>query len=777
MERSGDPLATQQQTRSTLVAVGVLSGATTLCLARVFREWGWLVPCLVASMGSVALGALVDRWVRRTTVTVIALVLGGALMGLEVSAPASTTAGIPTPSAISDFGHDLSRMAHVLHSAAVPVLPIGSALLLAVMAAWVMGAASYLCATRLAGSLAPLIAPLTVFVTVSALGRGSHAATTALFGAGVACFLLAQQRSALTDRRARFHAGPNRVAVPVAGAVVATVVAIAAALLAGPTLPGAKSGPLIDYHRLGGATRGPGNLVVVTPLVDIRDRLKESPPQELFTVQSDHPSYWRIAGLDQFDGNVWGIAETQSESIDALDRARPSTGTVVPINARFNTTALGGPWVPVPYQPTSVDLAGARVLPSSDTVIIRRTSAINATYDVTSEDPAPTPRELATAQVATDPAATADLRLPGGFPDRVRALAQLVTRGARGQYAQALALQTFLRSGGGFTYSLSVPKGHSDQALVDFLFVSKAGFCEQFSSAFAAMARAIGLPTRVAVGFTTGVADNSGVYHVTSREAHAWPEVDFAGIGWLRFEPTPGRSDPTPGNYTGTADATPLPTAPTPRDSQNTTAPAAPGPTVSQPSLRDPNLQTGSGQIATKRSTASVVLRFIAVTLAVIVGGALLIALTIIGLKALRRYRRRHASTSRARVTGAWDEALERLAEARIHRRPSSTPVEFAMREAPAGGAGDAGPSLLALAHLTTGALYAPDDPEPEVADDAWTKVRELETAMRRHTAARARVRRRLDPRVLRATLPGDAEVGDDGSADDALVVVTTIRP
>jgi hypothetical protein len=322
-----------------------------------------------------------------------------------------------------------------------------------------------------------------------------------------------------------------------------------------------------------------------------------------------------------------------------------------------------------------------------------------------------------------------------------------------------------------------VPQGHSDQALVDFLFVSKAGFCEQFSSAFAAMARSIGLPTRVAVGFTTGAPDSSGVFHVTSRDAHAWPEVDFAGIGWVRFEPTPGRFDPTPGNYTGTADKSASPTVPTTPGSKTTTASSTPGPSVSLPqNLGEPNLQTGSGQTATKRSTASVVLHFIGVTLTVIVGGALVIALTIIGLKALRRYRRRHASTVRARVTGAWDEALERLAEARIHRRPSSTPVEFAMREAPAGGAGDAGPSLLALAHLTTSALYAPDDPAPEDADDAWTKVRELETAMRRHTAARARVRRRLDPRVLRATLRGAAEVGDDDSADDALVVVATTK-
>src|SRR5207302_1624749 len=103
-------------------------------------------------------------------------------------------------------------------------------------------------------------------------------------------------------------------------------------------------------------------------------------------------------------------------------------------------------------------------------------------------------------------------------------------------------------------------------------------------------------------------------------------------------------------------------------------------------------LQTGSGQTGTNRSPTSVVLQFLVVALASVLGFGLAIAVGIVGWKTLRRFRRRHAPTDRARVTGAWDEALERLAEARIHRRPSSTPVEFAMREAPAGGAGGAGP-------------------------------------------------------------------------------------
>jgi transglutaminase-like putative cysteine protease len=769
-------LATQQPSRSTLVAVGVLSAGASLCLARVFRGWGWLVPCLVAALASVALGALCDRVLRRTPLTIAALAIGAAILGLEVSEPGSTASGLPTPTALAAYRHDLAQMGHVLHTASVPVHPIGTALLLAVVASWLTGSAAYLCATRFAGSLAALVAPLTIFVTVSALGRGSQAPTTLAFGVGVACFLLAQQRAALTDRRARFHASSSRIALPIAGAAVATAVALAAGLVAGPTLPGARSNPLIDYRRLGGSARGSGNLVVVTPLVDIRDRLTESPAQELFTVETDHPTYWRIAGLDEFDGNVWNIAETQSSPADALESAPRSRGHALDINATFDTSSLAGPWVPVAYQPRSIDLHAARVLPGSDTVIVRTTGAINATYKVTSEEPEPTATELASAHVANDSAAQADLQLPRNFPSEVQQLALHLTADAHGNaYQMALALQNYLR-GPDFTYSLSVPKSHSGSELDDFLFNTHAGFCEQFASAFAAMARSIGLPTRVAVGFTPGEADPTGKLHVTTQDAHAWPEVDFAGIGWIRFEPTKGRFDPTPSNYNGTLNTSPT-TAPSSTVAPATTAPnTATGPSDTRnPALNiERNLNGGGGGSSGSGSSAgAAALRFLLAVVALLLGLALVSGGGIVGAKSLRRMRRRRAPTARARIAGAWDEVVERLAEARIHRRPSTTPVEFAMREAPASGAGSAGPPLLALAHLTTSALYSPVEPSDEEAEEAWQHVRELERQLRAPTAFRVRVRRRLDPRVLRGSLPGDVELADDDIVDDALVVVT----
>ena len=68
---------------------------------------------------------------------------------------------------------------------------------------------------------------------------------------------------------------------------------------------------------------------------------------------------------------------------------------------------------------------------------------------------------------------------------------------------------------------------------------TRRGLCEQFASTFAVMARTLGIPSRVAVGFTPGELNGDGSYSVFGKNAHAWPEVWFDGIGWVDFEPTP----------------------------------------------------------------------------------------------------------------------------------------------------------------------------------------------------------------------------------------------
>ncbi len=159
------------------------------------------------------------------------------------------------------------------------------------------------------------------------------------------------------------------------------------------------------------------------------------------------------------------------------------------------------------------------------------------TYTVESVDIAPDGPALASALAGTpnDDAVTGEI--PSDLPDTLTNLAQKVTANADSPAAKAAAIQAFLRSSQ-FSYSTERLPGSGYQALENFLLVDHKGYCEQFASAMAMMARVVGIPSRVSVGFLPGDRDGDS-WKVSIRDMHAWPELYFAGYGWVRFEPTP----------------------------------------------------------------------------------------------------------------------------------------------------------------------------------------------------------------------------------------------
>ncbi|MDR0416696.1 MAG: transglutaminase-like domain-containing protein, partial [Propionibacteriaceae bacterium] len=127
--------------------------------------------------------------------------------------------------------------------------------------------------------------------------------------------------------------------------------------------------------------------------------------------------------------------------------------------------------------------------------------------------------------------------LPHG--DEIAALAEAVTAGAESDLAKAEALVAYFR-GPEFAYAIDTDYGDSEEPLWDFL-QDKSGYCVHYATAMAVMARTLGLPTRVAVGFTAGtVVGDQGVREIRGANAHAWPEIHFERAGWVAFEPTPG---------------------------------------------------------------------------------------------------------------------------------------------------------------------------------------------------------------------------------------------
>ena len=221
-----------------------------------------------------------------------------------------------------------------------------------------------------------------------------------------------------------------------------------------------------------------------------------------------------------------------------------------------NTGQYTSPYLPAPYAPEAVNGLTGRWSWDPATLSIKGvdTNSRDQQYVVTSVTPQLTAALLAGASGPVRGVPEQFLREPSNVPEVVRSTAKTVTAGAASPYARAMAIQRYLRSAE-FTYSLQSPvqggyDGNGLSVLADFL-NQKSGYCIHFASAMAVMARLEGIPSRIAVGYAPGRPTGATVavsgqgplpeFEVDARDAHAWPELYFQGVGWVAFEPTPSR--------------------------------------------------------------------------------------------------------------------------------------------------------------------------------------------------------------------------------------------
>jgi len=313
-----------------------------------------------------------------------------------------------------------------------------------------------------------------------------------------------------------------------------------------------------------------------------------------------------------------------------------------------------------------------------------------------------------------------------------------------------MALQTYFRETGGFVYDLDVPAGHSDSAIDDFL-TGRRGYCEQFAGTYAAMARSIGLPARVAVGFTPGITDPSNPerFVVKGEHAHAWPEVYLGDFGWVPFEPTPGRGAPNAESYTRVAES---------QFEPNGARPTTTSTTLASPSSTAPGGLPAGGDRNGEQRVASAdggdgsnralwPRRLAAGAMTLLVLAALYLVVVPSTLAWRRRRRRARALDASARVQVAWLESEEALAAAGQVRQPAETSREFAWRaggQLPGERAG-----LVTLADSADAALFSSttlDEPQAERAEQTTTLVR---AAVARSVPWWRRALRQVDGRRL----------------------------
>lgn len=621
-------------------------------------------------------------------------------------------------------------------------------------------------------SAAPAGLPLLALYSVAA-GLSDGGADWLWFlvaAAGYLMLLLAEGRDRLAQWGRVFGGGPRSPGVPDGGAVAPVrtgrrigAVALGVALLVPLVLP-AMSGGLLGVAGTGvGAGNGDGGTVsAVNPLVSLRDSLNTADDRQVLSVKTSMTDisdlYLRIVSLDDFDGTTWKPA--QRHIVGVPDSFPTPIGLSPDVKRGTVTTTISASdryaqdWLPMPYPPSGVKIAGRwRYEPVGMTLVgDHGQSTRGETYQVTSLDVQPTAEQLASA-----PEPPADLKreytqVPASLPKVVAEAARQITSGARNHYEEAVKLQDYFAVTGGFQYDTQVEVGRGPNAIATFL-KKKQGFCVHFSFAMAAMARTLGIPARVAVGFAPGTPQGDGTVAVNQKDAHAWPELYFEGVGWTRFEPTPTRGT-TPSYTESDTPGTTLPdqSLPSHQSSAEPSTAASPSESCTPELVKLQGCDTASAAAAGAHSGDGGAGPWWALLIGLAALAVLAVPLSPLLWRARVRSLRlvAHARTEEGTVThtlAAWQELTDSAWDYGITPDESLTPRRAADRIVRLG---ELDPAAGAAVHRVAGAveqvLYAP---RPHPATGAAQDVRRVIEGLRGAVGTGARLRALFLPRSL----------------------------
>ncbi|WP_426244193.1 transglutaminaseTgpA domain-containing protein [Nocardioides sp. LHG3406-4] len=653
----------------------VLSLASAFTVFVVVMAWGqltedasrFLVPLFFVGLVNAGIGA-VARWLRWPLWGVVALqvAVAGTLV-LETV----TGSLLPGPDALAEFGAAVrdAMDSSTRYAAPVPanVPPVTPLLLMGGAAGMLLVDLVAVSWQRVALAGLPLLALYSL--PVSLPGGGVSWLLFSLMAGGY-LFMLFLQHDEHLSRWGRGlnpqdeEADPTSFGVrtgAVRGAAFAMGgIATALAIVVPVALPSAGL-DLFDGPGLGTGD----DVVVESPMVDLRRDLQrgEDVPLLRVTTPGPRPDYVRISVLTRYTGEQWTPGDRDIPTTQPARGVMPALQGVSDLVGRqessfvFNATdEFKSTWLPAVSSVTSIDASGdwrfdrstMDYIASSDGLTTAgrqwEMNGVDLTYDETSLDQ---------SRPGSTGVSLNYLELPRTLPRVVRDLASQVTADAPTPFRKARALQDWFRTN--FTYNLDVEAVDND-ALETFLSEGgREGYCEQFAATMALMARSLGIPARVSVGFLTPAPVSANVWQFSAHDLHAWPELFFPGSGWVRFEPTPADRAPDTPTYTQAE----LPAVnPTVGPSTGATEDEAlPDRTTEDPSAVAGDEADGSG--------TSVPWRIVAGVLA---GIALVVVLLL--LPRLVRQRRRQRRWQAGDVESAWQELRDSVVDLG-HRWPS----------------------------------------------------------------------------------------------------------
>lgn len=545
-------------------AAAASAAAVLLCslsLHGVLDGWSWLPP-LALTTGAVIAGMAAARRFRFPTVLVPAAGLAALAVVLTWLFAASTALVglLPTAASLGRAGQLVTEAQATIMNQVPPVLPDSGIVFIACLGTGLIALLVDTLATTLRMPAASGLGLLSLLIVPAVLKPESIGVFPFILAAAGYLLILAtgswQERPHKPGDTLR---RPPRTQMGTAAAIGAGAVVLALSLPA--ALPGFDRGTFPQGSRLNIWTGQSG----LNPVVALGNDLRQPSASGRIRYATDSPSslYLRSTTLEDFSGRRWAPdlrEDTRRRGLQDMSPAEESAraGELSQVTTRVMSETYASPWLLAPYAPQSVSGAvGSYSWDPANMTVISGGAAERGTldYEVQSLAPNLSPADLQglapAPRDAVDPIFTS---LPENLPASIRGAAAAATEGATGPYEQAMAIQSYLR-GSAFSYSLDAPvEGGYDGNGIDVLdrfMQEKSGYCTHFAAAMAVMAREAGIPSRMALGFAPGRSTGNSIpgidgqelreFEVDSRDAHAWPELYFEGLGWIRFEPTPSR--------------------------------------------------------------------------------------------------------------------------------------------------------------------------------------------------------------------------------------------
>jgi transglutaminase-like putative cysteine protease len=434
--------------------------------------------------------------------------------------------------------------------------------------------------------------------------------------------------------------------------------------------------------------------VALQPLLQVQQELAQSKPSPVLSYTTNDPTptdqYFQVYVLNyNASRNDWlpssQAADWRSLVGTQLPWQPPGVVKRTPVATTRTTITMSkdqaGPAVlPLPYAPEQLTVPDGPWLEAQNSLMVSssRVPLAGLHYSVISKEPQPTDGQIRTQLGVPNSVETAYTSYSGPDASQLAQIAALHTVGAGTALQDALDLQSWFRSGA-FTYSLKTNLPSSSHWLMKFLTTDKRGVCRQFAWAFAVLARLFGIPSRIAVGYTAGTSSGrSGTWQVTTADAHAWPELYFAGYGWLRFEPTPtahGQGTATVPSYAIAAGGGGSSSKPGGSGNLSNGTGPQPGSHNRLQNNRNPHLAGGSPAAVQSARRSG---RAIAVGIAVLV--FLLLAWPALTRLVTRRRRWLTASGDAGLANAAWRELVDDMADLGVPCSPSESPRAVARR-------------------------------------------------------------------------------------------------